>query len=464
MLVVIFSVNQLVKPNHPPGPLLLSRIDAVDRFDLSGYSLFVPIQQFLDIAADSSKQFSEDLMKVFEIFTGSPNLPKHLDRQVLLQESLVARVPVPEDVFHKRDQTAVAFDMRLLPQEVDQPVVSGSEFIDFRGNRPQFAFRTDFGKKYREDSEKLLHQVVGGQNIGIQQAGDILLEKVRIPNENPPQLQIDDQCRKQFLGPSGLQGNDLKPRADVLNMTRVHLNLPFGGRSLKIRMLKTEGHKLIDEDVHQRMVVGIKNLSGQCGDAIDDRTPVLILQRQILQQPEEILHELMDRLLAFFLQCPSQAAIDLGQAGTLVIRQPGDAHHLEKKIELGQILMSLKSARLFQGIGDPKVSVCDLSMIGHLQAESQPIFFTTGLKLQRFQADDQAADLRVRKRRDQRKISFTVFLRFAVHGKPQGRIGLCQPVSVGRFKGDEKKPGKLLQIRPAMTFHDPPGNGLCLTR
>jgi len=68
MLVEILLMDQLVKSNHQPGPLLLSRTDAVDRFDLPGYPLCVPIQQFRNVAADLSKQFSEDLMKVFKIF------------------------------------------------------------------------------------------------------------------------------------------------------------------------------------------------------------------------------------------------------------------------------------------------------------------------------------------------------------------------------------------------------------
>ena len=60
-------------------------------------------------------------------------------------------------------------------------------------------------------------------------------------------------------------------------MGRVHLDLPFGGRSLDVGMLKTEGHELLDEGVHKRVAIQFKDFFGQCGDAIEDRTPVLIL-------------------------------------------------------------------------------------------------------------------------------------------------------------------------------------------
>ena len=134
---------------------------------------------------DLLKQVAEYDMKVVEIFARSLNLSVNLLGQVVLQKWLVARVPVTKNVFDKGDQAAVAFNVRLLPQKIDEPVVSGGKFIHRRGDRPELPFCADLGEIDREDSEKLLQQVVRGQDIGIQEPGDILLEKIRIPNENP---------------------------------------------------------------------------------------------------------------------------------------------------------------------------------------------------------------------------------------------------------------------------------------
>ena len=60
-------------------------------------------------------------------------------------------------------------------------------------------------------------------------------------------------------------------------MGRIHVDLPFGGGSLDVGMLKTEGHELFDEGIHQGMFIEFKDLLGQGGDAIDDGTLVLIL-------------------------------------------------------------------------------------------------------------------------------------------------------------------------------------------
>ncbi len=160
---------------------------------------------------DLLKQVAEYDMEVVKIFTRSLNLSVNLGRQVILQKCLVAGVPVTKNVFDKGDQAAVAFDVRLLPQKIDEPVVPGGKLIHRRGDRPQLPFCADLGEKNREDSEELFHQVVGGQDIGIQQPGDILLEKIRIPNENPLEFQIDDKGREKFLCPSRFPGNNLQP-------------------------------------------------------------------------------------------------------------------------------------------------------------------------------------------------------------------------------------------------------------
>jgi hypothetical protein len=134
---------------------------------------------------DLLKQVAEDDVEAFKIFTRSPNLSVNLPGQVILQRSLIARFPVTKNVFDKGDQATVAFNVRLLPQKIDESVVSGGKFIHRRGDRPELSFCADLGEIDREDSEKLLQQVIRGQDIGIQEPGDILLEKIRIPNENP---------------------------------------------------------------------------------------------------------------------------------------------------------------------------------------------------------------------------------------------------------------------------------------
>jgi hypothetical protein len=76
---------------------------------------------------DLLKQVAEDDVESFKIFTRSPNLSVNLTGQVILQRSLIARFPVTKNVFDKGDQAAVAFNVRLLPQKIDEPVVSGGE-------------------------------------------------------------------------------------------------------------------------------------------------------------------------------------------------------------------------------------------------------------------------------------------------------------------------------------------------
>ena len=148
---------------------------------------------------DLLKQTVEYDMNAVEIFARSLNLSVNLLGQVLLQKWLVARVPVAKNVFDKGDQAAVAFNVRLLPQKIDEPVVSGGKLIHRRGDRPQLPLCADLGEIDRKYSKELLHQVVGGQDIGIQEPGDILLEKIRIPNENPFNFRLMIRAERSFL-------------------------------------------------------------------------------------------------------------------------------------------------------------------------------------------------------------------------------------------------------------------------
>ena len=79
-----------------------------------------------------------------------------------------------------------------------------------------------------------------------------------------------------------------------MNVGRVHLDLPFGGRSLNVGMLKTEGHELFDEGIHKGMAIQFKDLFGQRRDAIEDRTPVLILRDRFFQQTEDLPDKIID--------------------------------------------------------------------------------------------------------------------------------------------------------------------------
>ncbi len=85
------------------------------------------------------------------------------------------------------------------------------------------------------------------------------------------------------------------------------------------------------------------------------------------------MYEIIDILITFFLQRPSQAAIDLDQACIVYIRQAVNTHHIEKKIEFHKITATFKSARFFKGIGNDKVSVCDLPMVGQVQVRCKRV-------------------------------------------------------------------------------------------
>ena len=68
----------------------------------------------------------------------------------------------------KFDQQAVAFDMGLFSEKINQAVFAEGNFIHAGGNVPQFTLRADFAEIHGKNAQKLFDQVVGRRDICIE--------------------------------------------------------------------------------------------------------------------------------------------------------------------------------------------------------------------------------------------------------------------------------------------------------
>ena len=68
----------------------------------------------------------------------------------------------------KFDQQAVAFDMGLLSEKINQSVFAEGYFIDAGGDVAQFTFRADFAEINGKDPQKLFDQVLGRRDICVE--------------------------------------------------------------------------------------------------------------------------------------------------------------------------------------------------------------------------------------------------------------------------------------------------------
>ena len=93
--------------------------------------------------------------------------------------------------------------------------------------------------------------------------------------KTPPNFQIDDKGREQSFGPSGFQGDDFQPGADIFNVAGIDPDLPFRCGPGQLRMLETEKNQLFNKGIHQGMVIKLEDFPGHGDDTIQDRAAVL---------------------------------------------------------------------------------------------------------------------------------------------------------------------------------------------
>src|SRR4030043_408505 len=161
-------------------------------------------------------------------------------RKKIPQTTFVFQPPEPEYFFNKTLDQVAAFHMTLLAEKMDQGIPAVGDFIDFGGYIAQSSLGPDLVEIDRQKLGQLLDQVVDRLNVGVEQFGHFFLEEVGVPDAGAPQLQVDDQGRKEGAAPFGVASDKVQPDPHIDQGAGVADQLPSDIDSFHPRALKTE--------------------------------------------------------------------------------------------------------------------------------------------------------------------------------------------------------------------------------
>jgi len=385
---------------------------------------------------------------------------------MLADEALVAGKPEAENVLGEFDEQAVALHVGLLAQKSHQPVVAERQLVHPGGDVAQLPFGADFAEIHGEQAQKLFDQVVGRRDVGVQQTRDVPLDQVRVADENAADLQIDDERGNQPFGPARLHGDDFQPGADGPDVLGIDPHLPVRGGSLDVRIFKAVIDQLVDEDLHQRMGVLRENLAGGRDDAVDARAAKLVLRRVLLQEAENLAHEIAQVFLFLLLENQLERVVDFAHGADMDVPQPRRRHNAEEEIELDQMAARV-SLGFFERVGHVEIAVDDGKIIRQRQKilHPRPRRFPVP-RTERLEIQNQPAEAVVGKRPDQFQIG--AFIRRLVgpplRDQPQRRIRLAEPESVSRPEHFVQKRIEGGCGQPDVFFGDRPENPLQVGR
>jgi len=329
--------------------------------------------------------------------------------------SLLPGNPEAENILDKFDQQTVALDVGLLAEKIDQAVVAAGQLIHTGRQVPEFSFGADFAEVNGKQPQKLLDQTVGRSNVRVEQTGNVALNQVRIPDENAADFQMNNQRGNEPFRPARLQGDDFQPGADRPDVFGIDPHLPFGRRSLNLRIFKSVGDQFVHERFHQGVVVLCKNLPGRRENAVDARAAEFTPRCVFFQETENFPYKNIQVLFLFLLKNKFQRRIDFPHGADVEVLQTRRRHDAEEEIQLHKVTARIGFG-FFQRGGDPEVGVEDLEIIRKRQKvpEMRPGFFAVpGTK--RFELQHQLAEPVMRKRPDQ----------FQIRGFVRRRLGLA---------------------------------------
>lgn len=83
--------------------------------------------------------------------------------------------------------------MALLAQEMDEDIMSPTQFIDGSTDIPEFSLSPNLVKIDREEPRQFLDHAVTGPYVQGKECGNVLLEEVSIIYEEATEAKIDNQ-------------------------------------------------------------------------------------------------------------------------------------------------------------------------------------------------------------------------------------------------------------------------------
>ena len=122
---------------------------------------------------------------------------------------------------------------------------------------------------------------------------------------------MDNQGRKQFLGPFWIEFDKLQPGPDVLDMGGVNPHLPVIAHTPKVRRLKPEVYDRVHKEVHEitliRLVYGFSHIE----NAVEGGARVF--QDALLQNIKGLPDQWLQILGLLLIYEPCKGPVDISQ-------------------------------------------------------------------------------------------------------------------------------------------------------
>lgn len=203
--------------------------------------------------------------------------------------------------------------MRLFAEEVYERVPPAADLIHPRRYRPEFALRPDLAEIGRESPEELLGHEVDGPDVGVEEAGYVSLEEVRIGDEHAAQPELHVQCRRELLVEGGIGFDYPHPAADLRKVVGVDDRLPLLRRLSDLGILEFPVQDVLYDVIGRLRVPGPSYGGADSLVALEpaDQEPVLALAEESGQPAQDPVHVRMSVRLQQVLQHREEPGEDL---------------------------------------------------------------------------------------------------------------------------------------------------------